>query len=245
MKRDWAALVFAMTFPSVMAWLYFVYLAPDHSGAGSTPHSASLAVQVAYGGGKLLQFAFPLVFVWLFDRSQLRPAAPRPQGLALGVGFALVVSAAIFLAYYLGLRGELIRHGVPAKVASKLAQFHLNSPAGFVIMAIFIAVIHSLFEEYYWRWFVFGRLRRHVAVPAAVVISSLAFMAHHVIVLAVYLPGPRKFLTLVVPFSLGVAVGGAVWCWIYQRSGSIYGPWVSHLLIDSAIMAVGYDLLFG
>ena len=43
-------------------------------------------------------------------------------------------------------------------------------------------------------------------------------------------------------FSVAVAVGGVVWAWIYQRSGSLYGPWMSHLLIDAAIFLIGYDL---
>jgi uncharacterized protein len=43
-------------------------------------------------------------------------------------------------------------------------------------------------------------------------------------------------------FSLSVAVGGAFWAWLYQRTGSLYGPWLSHLLVDAAIFLVGYDL---
>jgi membrane protease YdiL (CAAX protease family) len=43
--------------------------------------------------------------------------------------------------------------------------------------------------------------------------------------------------------SLGVAVGGAVWARLYDRSGSLLGPWLSHLLVDAAIFFVGYELL--
>jgi membrane protease YdiL (CAAX protease family) len=59
----------------------------------------------------------------------------------------------------------------------------------------------------------------------------------------VYLPG--KVLTGVLPAALGVAAGGAVWAWVYERSGSLLGPWLSHLLIDAAVFLVGWDLLFG
>ena len=44
-------------------------------------------------------------------------------------------------------------------------------------------------------------------------------------------------------FALATAVGGAYWAWLYNKTGSIYGPWASHLLIDAAIFAVGYDLI--
>jgi uncharacterized protein len=74
------------------------------------------------------------------------------------------------------------------------------------------------------------------------VLSSLAFMGHHVVVLYVYLPG--KFLTAVLPFSLAIAIGGAVWAFLYERSGSIWSPWLSHLIIDAGIFIIGWDLLW-
>ena len=98
-------------------------------------------------------------------------------------------------------------------------------------------------EEYYWRWFVFGRLRRHLSFGPAAAVSSLAFMSHHVIVLYVYLPG--YFWTAVVPLSLCVAVGGVVWAWLFEQTRSIYAAWLSHLLVDAGIFAIGYDLLRG
>src|SRR5262249_47344598 len=87
----------------------------------------------------------------------------------------------------------------------------------------------------------FGRLQRVLPLIAAIVTSSLGFMAHHVVVLSVYFPG--QFLTAVMPFSLGVAVGGAVWAWLYHHTNSLAATWLSHVLVDAAIMAVGYDLL--
>jgi membrane protease YdiL (CAAX protease family) len=43
--------------------------------------------------------------------------------------------------------------------------------------------------------------------------------------------------------SAAVAVGGAMWAWLYQRSGSIYAPWLSHLLIDAAIFTIAFDMV--
>lgn len=68
-------------------------------------------------------------------------------------------------------------------------------------------------------------------------------MAHHVIVLGMFFP--NHFWTAAVPFSICIAVGGAFWAWLYDRTGSIYSPWISHLLVDLAILAIGYDLVFG
>lgn len=123
-----------------------------------------------------------------------------------------------------------------------LADFRIG-PADtgkYVALAVFYALVHSLLEEYYWRWFVFGQLHTLVAPTLAIVLSSLAFTAHHVILLYVYLPG--YVLTAVVPFALGIAVGGAFWAWLYQKTGTLLGPWLSHLLVNAAIFIVGWDL---
>jgi membrane protease YdiL (CAAX protease family) len=238
--RDAWALVFAMVFPTLMAWTYFVALAAPASAGRA---AANPAIQAAYGVGKVIQFTFPLVYLGLYDRRSLRLARLQFRGLALGAGFGVLVAAAMLLLYHLTLADALIRMGTREQVRAKVEEFGAGAPGGFIALALFISVAHSLLEEYYWRWFVFGRLWRLLALGPAILFSSLAFMAHHVVVLYVYLPG--HFFAAAVPFSLGVAAGGAVWAWLYARTGSIYAAWVSHLIVDAAIMAVGYDLLFG
>jgi membrane protease YdiL (CAAX protease family) len=235
-KRDWLALAFAMTFPSVMSWVYFVALA----GEGGQPGPAVSAV---YGAGKTLQFAFPLLYVWWFERERLRPAAPCAGGLGLAVLFALLVSAGMFALYFAWLKHSPLAADTPRLIVGKLKDFGLTTPLSYLGMALFISVAHSLLEEYYFRWFIFVLLKRYLSLWPAILVSALAFMGHHVVVLGVYFPGVVPLLTVVLPFSLCVAAGGAAWAWLYHRSGSLYAPWLSHFLIDVTIMAIGYDLV--
>jgi CAAX protease family protein len=234
-KRDLCALAFAMTFPTFMAWIYFVVLAG--SGEGVNP-----AVLRAIAAGKAIQFLFPLVYVWLTAREQLRPRLPDRRGLLLGLGFGLLVGMCMFGLYEVLRFSTDLLADTPARVAGELREFGISSPVPYLLFAVGVCLGHSLFEEYYWRWFVFGWLRRWLPFGVAVVLSSLAFMAHHVIILGVYFPG--RFWTAALPFSLCVAVGGAVWAWLYHRTGSLYAPWVSHVVIDAAIFAVGFDMVF-
>jgi membrane protease YdiL (CAAX protease family) len=235
---SWSVLVFAMCFPGLMAWIYFVALAQATSGVGRAGGGAL----PAYVAGKVIQFGFPVVWIWTFERYRLRPASPSLRGLALGIGFGLLVGALIFFVYFGFLTGSPLLTETPAKIREKLVLFRADTPARYLLLSLFIAGLHSLLEEYYWRWFVFGELRRRMTVATAIVLSSLAFMAHHVVVLGVYFPG--HFVTAALPLSLCVAVGGAVWAWLYERTGTIYSSWISHLFIDAAILAVGYDLVF-
>jgi membrane protease YdiL (CAAX protease family) len=231
---DVLALLFAMSFPTFLAWMNFFVL------PGTTPESNPF-LQWFFGVGKAIQFTFPLIYVSLFERQQLWLPGPTRRGLGVGVAFGFLVGLVTFGLYFGGLKGTVLFEETSPKIHDYMAQFNLPSAEGFLLMAMFIALVHSLWEEYYWRWFVFGRLQRWLPWPGAAVISGLAFMAHHVLVLAFYLPG--YFWVAVLPLSLCVAAGGAVWAWMYHRYQSLYAPWVSHCLVDMAIMVVGYDLL--
>ena len=112
------------------------------------------------------------------------------------------------------------------------------SPVWFVVLGGFLTIIHSRLEEYYWRWFVFGELQRLIPV-GAVVVSGFAFMAQHVVVLASYVSNALgcSACPWESPWRHGLGL-------LYPRTGSIWSAWLSHLLIDAAIMIVGYDIAF-
>ena len=233
--RDCLALIFASFFPLAMTFIYFVVLHDPQD-------KANPLFMTAFTSGKIVQFLFPLAYVWWFEREQIRLAWPTRNGIALGAGFGLAVAASMFLLFYLVVRHiPAVAEDSPRMIYERLVQFQARTPARFLLLAIYICIPHSLWEEYYWRWFVFGWMRRYMPVSAAIALSSIAFMLHHVVILVVYFPG--NTWTLAVPFSLGVAIGGAVWAWLYERTGSLYAPWLSHALIDAAIMAIGFWML--
>jgi membrane protease YdiL (CAAX protease family) len=238
MRGEPLVLAVAMTLPTLTAWGYFVALSPQVA----TDPRANPLMQAAYAASKVVQFGLPVACLWLADPSALRPGRPGRRGVGFGVAFGVAVGALALALYYGVLRDLPLFLDTPARLRSKVTEFGLATPAGYLGLAAFIAVAHAALEEYYWRWFVFGRLRRYVPVPAAAGLSGLAFMGHHVLVLAVYFPG--WFWAATVPLSLCIALGGVVWALLYHRSGSLLGPWVSHVLVDAAVMAIGYDLLF-
>lgn len=223
----------ALVLPTLIAWLYFVVLA--------TGGERNVRQQAVYAIGKVVQFGLPvLALLWIDRRWPTRPAS-WAAGLGLGVAFGAAAAAAMLALYLLKLRGTPLLAQTPARIVEKVRELGVDTPASYLALALFLSAMHSLLEEYYWRWFVFGRLREWLPAGLAVLVSALGFTAHHVIVLGVYFPG--RLLTAVLPFALGIAVGGAFWAWLYGRSGSLLGPWLGHLLIDAAIFVIGWDLI--
>jgi membrane protease YdiL (CAAX protease family) len=235
--RDLPALVFVHLFPLAMSWLYLVAF----RGSGAQATEAGIAVAIAFGTAKVVQFAFPAAYVFWFERDRLRLAPPSGQGLFLAGGFGLGV-AIVILGFFFGV----LAHSpwvanTPEKIYRLVEELYCAGHVRYWLLAAGFAVVHSLLEEYYWRWFAFGWLRRYTPVGVAIALSSLGFMAHHVVLLDFYFPD--RFWTLVVPFSLSVAAGGAVWAGIYDRTGSLYAAWLSHALIDASLFVVGYAMV--
>jgi uncharacterized protein len=227
------ALVFAAVLPSLMAWLYFFVFA---GSPGPDPLR-----QGAYGAGKLVQFTFPLLFVWFWERGRPRPGWPNTAGAVLGLALGVAVAGGIFILYFGWLRDSSLLEGTPILLRRVLGSFGVVTGPRYLALAIFYVMAHSLFEEYYYRWFVFSRMRAFLSLWPSVALSSLVFMAHHVILLAAYLPG--QFWTFVIPLSLCVGVGGGVWALLYAQTRSLYAPWLSHAVVDAALFAIGWDLL--
>lgn len=230
-ERPWLA--FALVYPTLLAWVYFRAL-PGMDGANPF-------LQFAYAGGKTFQILLPVLIYFLIEGRLPRPGRPRFGGLLLGLAFSAVVFSAMMALYFLWLKQTTLFAGTAEQVTLKLNQFGLGTPSLFLLFGVFVSLPHAMMEEYYWRWFVYGRLRKQISVRTAMLLSSFGFMAHHVIVLAVYLPG--YFWVGVVPLSLCIAVGGYFWAWLYEKYGTIYSAWVSHALIDMAIFVIGFDLL--
>jgi len=223
-----AALAFVMLLPTVATLFYFVVL------------SGSPWMKGVYFGSKVVQFAFPLVWVLAVQRRQVRPTRPDPQSIRRGMIVGGLIVAVGLAAYFGYLKHSPLLERAPELIRAKIDDMGLTGPTMYIAFALFLSIPHSLLEEYYWRWFVFGQLRRVSPFRTALLLSSLGFMAHHVIVIHQFL---QQGWLVTMFFSLCVAFGGGLWAWLYERDRSLYGPWVSHLLVDCGIMYIGYDLI--
>lgn len=229
-SRETWALTFASTFPTVLTWVYFVWLAETSAGLQ----------QGVYSVGKVIQFGFPLA--WLLLTERWRPSKPNwtSAGVLVGLSAGMMIAASALGLYHGWWKPAGLFNATGEVARKKVEGMGITNVGQFAALGLFYSIGHSLLEEYYWRWFVFGRLKHLVRPLTAVAISSMGFMAHHVIVLGLYF-GYDHWMTYF--FSLSVAVGGVIWSLLYQKSNSLLGPWLSHCLVDAAIFLIGYDLL--
>lgn len=229
-RLRWFGVAFSIAFPTLITWVYFVL-------ADRLPTGAQQSIYLAV---KAIQFGFPLAWVWGVLGEQLQRSYPRGYWVVLGIAFGSVVVAAGWLLFRFALRDLPMFAQATPRVLAKITEFGIDTLWKYILLAAFYSLIHSLLEEYYWRWFVFRQLRHLVPMWPAALLSSLAFMGHHVIVLRQFFADAVWLAWLL---SAAVAVGGLFWCWLYERSGSIVSTWLSHLVIDAGIFWVGYELV--
>ncbi len=249
-------MLLGISFPTISTYIYFDLLS----------NASPFLQKGAYFAAKLFQFLIlgAALLVWR-DRARRRPitggiatsltdgaangltdgtAKPEPRkndGMLAGFLTGLVVSVSIMAAYQFILLPMGVMEPVKIAAKQKLQGLGADSPLVLLWIAIFYAVLHSGFEELYWRGFVFQGLKEHFSMPISVVCSSLGFMSHHIIVLAKYFGYGSVWTYLC---ALGVAIGGAIWAALLVRYGKLAPGWLSHAMVDAAIFAVGYLLLF-
>ncbi len=224
--------VVAAVLPTLAAAVYFV-------GLQGNPQARTV-----YFAAKVVQFALPLLWLAVAGVRLSRPGArPSGRGVLEGLGLGALLGGAAAAWYFAWLARSPLAPEVSARVQTALADFRIDSPLTYLAMSAGLSLVHSFLEEYYWRWFVFQRAARWLPYPAAVAVASAAFASHHLIVVARYVP-PERFWSLAVPATAAIAVAGALWCWLFRRSGNLLAPWASHLVVDAVLMGIGARLIW-
>lgn len=217
----------ALVVPCLGALAYFVLF------------TESALVKTLYGGTKAFTLVWPVLALTLILRQRFQLPHPHRRDLdaiALGAASGLLIGLVLVGLARTALRGA-VSSGVPA-IRSQAERFDLIDH--YWQFALLLSVVHAFIEEYYWRWFVYGQLRRLLPPAGAHVVAGAAFAAHHVVITGVYFGWGWG-----VVFGAGVGLGGVLWSIMYERQGTLTGAWISHAIVDLAIMAVGHHALWG
>ena len=225
-RRDLAALLLLVPLPSVGTLAALVWPATRGTAVG----------QGLYFFAKIWILLLPLLWP-RFVEGQPIPWPPRSaRGLLTGLVSGLLIGVVILLAFL--LFGDTLVDR--AFLQDQVARNGLNDPLRYTLLALYLCFINALLEEYVWRQFVFQKCETLVGAMPAVVLSAIFFTLHHVIALKA-----QFGLGMTILGSLGVLGGGLIWSWCYLRFRSLWPGYVSHILADIAIFAIGAFLIFG
>lgn len=217
-----SVLIATALLPTLGAWGYFWIGATERWGPG------------LYFGAKAATALWPWVAAHWWGKPPRDTSPDRARSIRSGLALGALTAVAV-VGLYLGPLAQVAADAAP-RIATKVDQ--LGIAPYYVTFALLLSVAHSAIEEFYWRWFLYGHLRDRLARHPAAMIAASAFACHHLVVLAVYTTPLWVALG-----GLAVAFMGWLWCVLYRRTGSLLGSWISHVLVDLALMWVGWELI--
>lgn len=225
--RFWVAVLPALVVPLLASLIYFVFFPGTWFG------------KACFGLVKIHLIVWPVIGTVFILRESMRRPAPcwkiRFHTLIPGVLIGATVVAAMFVLMLTPI-GDIVRSS-GGRIREKVDD--LGVLEHYVSFSIFISIINSIIEEYYWRWFAYGNIRRVMPLIWAHVVAAVAFSAHHIVVVSQFFPiGFALFV------GCSVGVGGLIWSLMYQKYNTILGPWICHIIIDAGFLWIVYDLFF-
>ncbi len=152
------------------------------------------------------------------------------RGLAKRLLLGLLIYGVIMAAY--ALTTGVFDY---TRLVQSLSADQKVDSGSFIWVALYISFCNSFLEEFLFRFVSFLQLSRYTAKKTAYGFSSVMFAVYHIAMLGASFPP----LLLVLAVA-GLAIGGLIFDYVDDKSGSLYNSWVVHMFADFAIMTIWY-----
>lgn len=152
------------------------------------------------------------------------------KAFLLGVGVYVVIVGGYFLTR------DVIDF---SNVTSSLTEGMGITAKNFIFVSVYISLMNSFLEEFFFRGFGFITLKKYTTRKVAYVFSSTLFAIYHVGMLV----GMFEFWALLL-LLLGLIIGGCIFNYLNELNDNVYPSWFVHMFANFAINTVGF-ILFG
>ena len=126
-----------------------------------------------------------------------------------------------------------------SRIADSLTDGMGITAENFIYVSLYISLMNSFLEEFFFRGFGFITLKKSIPRWLAYIISSTLFAVYHVGMLV-----GMVHVGLLSLMLLGLIVGGCIFNYLNEANDTIYPSWIVHMFANFAINTVGF-ILFG
>lgn len=153
----------------------------------------------------------------------------RFRNIIPGLVVGTISFIAIIISYF--ILGQFVDFGaISAELTNKLAI----TPANFIFVGIYITLINSFIEEFFFRGYVFLNLRTKIHSWLAYTFSALLFSAYHMAIFEQWFNPIILALCLIVLFGIAL-----VFTYINRAEKTIINSWIAHMCANAAIILIG------
>ena len=152
------------------------------------------------------------------------------KALLLGIGVYTVIVGGYFLTR------NVIDY---SNVTSNLTDGMGITAKNFIYVSLYISLMNSFLEEFFFRGFGFITLKKYTSRKVAYIFSSALFAIYHIGMLV----GMFNFWALSL-MLFGLIIGGCIFNYLNELNDNVYPSWFVHMFANFAINTVGF-ILFG
>lgn len=109
----------------------------------------------------------------------------------------------------------------------------------FIYVSLYISLLNSFLEEFFFRGFSFITLKKHTSKTFAHIFSSTIFAVYHIGMLLGSFALPAIIFLLI-----SLIIAGLILNYLNEQSDNIYPSWLVHMFANFAINTIGF-ILFG
>lgn len=109
----------------------------------------------------------------------------------------------------------------------------------FIFVAVYISVVNSFLEEYFFRGFAFLSLKKVASRRFAYLFSSLMFALYHVAMMIGWYDVVVIGLCVV-----GLMIGGCIFNYFDEKEDTVYISWLIHMFANLATNTIGFMLFY-
>ena len=156
----------------------------------------------------------------------------KKSGILKSLLLGLAVYAVIMSAYLL-LR-DIIDF---SRVTSSLTSGMGITADNFIYVSIYISLMNSFLEEFFFRGYGFITLKKYTGRKFAYIFSSAVFAVYHIgMLIGMFGIGALALL------MFGLIAGGCIFNYLNEKNENIYSSWFVHMFANFAINTVGMIL---
>ena len=171
-------------------------------------------------------------FLFNKDLNLKRLFIPNRKGMKLclwlGLGVFLVITGA-----YVILKDVFDFSNITSSLTGGIGVNKDN----FIWVALYISLVNSLLEEFFFRGFAFLTLKKLTSRAFAYIFSALAFALYHTAMMTGWFSIWAFLLVMT-----GLAAGGMIFNFLNEKCDSIYPSWIVHISANLAINLIGFKL---
>ena len=187
---------------------------------------------------KILFFlALPILF-FLKNKDVLRDFKKIFVFKKAGILKALLLGLGVY-AVFLG--GYFLTRNIIdfSNVTSSLTEGMGITAENFIFVSLYISLMNSFLEEFFFRGFGFITLKKYTSRSVAYLFSSTLFAIYHIgMLVGMFNLGALALLLM------GLIIGGCIFNYLNELNDNIYPSWFVHMFANFAINTVGF-ILFG